>query len=324
MTSNFKMNAIKFCNKKGLEINDSILKNIIIQKLQNYNLNHEEKNYRFLDNSLINYLKINKHLVSLSSFGKKNLLYLTKINNKKYCLFINKKNNSIISVRYRFKDIYFNDTILDGELLKDNNNKWIFSIIDVIVDKGNSIDKFPLTYRLDLLNDMINNNYCRDDAMDVAYLELKQYFEYKYINDVYNNFKNKLSYRCSGLIFKNIIINEKYLLYIFQENRTKKSITNNNKISINKSNDIISFNIKKTYLPDIYELYCSKEGALTKYGIASINTMSCSKFVNNLFNNKNDDLIYVKCSYHKRFNKWIPYEQYTEISDYNVIKNMEI
>ena len=324
MSSNSKMNAVKFCNKKGLEINDNLLKNIIIKKLNDYNLKHEEKNYRFLDNSLINYLKINKHLVTLSSFGKKNLLFLTKINNKKYCFFINKKNNTFVSVRYRFKDNIFNDTILDGELLKDNDNNWIFSIIDIIVDKGNTTDKFPLNKRLEILNDIIDNNFIKDYNFDVANLEVKKYFEYKYIDDIYNTFKNKLSYRCSGFIFKNIIINEKYLLYIFQENRTKKSYGNSKECKVSTKNDIISFNIKKTDLPDIFELYCSKDNTMFKYGIASINTLSCSRFVNKLFEDKNESSIYVKCSYNKKFNKWIPYEEYTEISDYNTIKEMEV
>ena len=61
-----------------------------------------------------------------------------------------------------------------------------------------------------------------------------------------------------------------------------------------------------------------------KYGIASINTLSCSRFVNKLFEDKNESSIYVKCSYNKKFNKWIPYEEYTEISDYNTIKEMEV
>ena len=69
---------------------------------------------------------------------------------------------------------------------------------------------------------------------------------------------------------------------------------------------------------------CSKDDSLFKYGIASINTMACSKFVNQLFeDNKNKDLN-VKCSYHKDFNKWVPYEEVLDISDYNTIKTMEI
>ena len=51
--------------------------------------------------------------------------------------------------------------------------------------------------------------------------------------------------------------------------------------------------------------------------------MACSKFVNQLFNdNKNKDFN-VRCSYHKEFNKWIPYEEVSEISDYATIKTME-
>jgi hypothetical protein len=322
--TNLIMNAIKFGNKKGLEVSDKSFKNKIITTLQFYNINHEEKNYRFLDNNLINYLKINKHLVTLSSFGKKYYLFLTKINNKKYCFYINKKNNSIISVRYRFKDVYFNNTLLDGELLKDNNNQWIFSVIDIIIDRGNCTDRYPLNQRLEMLDDMIRNNFNYDANLDVAHLELKKYFEYKYINDIYENYKDKLSYRCSGMIFKNIIIYEKYLLYIFQENRTKKSITLSKDHSLNKSSDVITFSIKKTEFPDIYELYCSKDDIMYKYGIASINTLACSIFVNNLFlNTSANSTLYVKCRYNKKFNKWTPYDKDTNISDYNTIKEME-
>jgi len=71
-------------------------------------------------------------------------------------------------------------------------------------------------------------------------------------------------------------------------------------------------------------LYCSKDESLFKYGIASINTMACSKFVNQLFEDNKNKEINVKCSYHKEFKKWIPYEEITEISDYESIKRMEI
>jgi hypothetical protein len=60
-----------------------------------------------------------------------------------------------------------------------------------------------------------------------------------------------------------------------------------------------------------------------KYGIASINTFACSKFVNGLFEQNNNEAVYVRCSYHKVFDKWIPYEQHEDISDYNIIKGME-
>jgi len=317
------MQVIKFGNKRVLQINDFHIKNEITKLLENYNIISSDKNYKFLDKRSLDYLKINKHYITLSSFGKKYILFMTIINNKKYCFFINKKNNIIVSIRYRFKDAIFLNTIIDGELLKDNNNQWIFSIIDIFVYKGDCQSKYPLTNRLETLNNLINDEYKKDINFDVAKLEVKQYFDYRYINDLYNRYKEKLSYRCSGFIFKNMIINEKYLLYIFQENRTKHMISSD---KINKNNDkdvLISFIVRKTELPDIYELYCSKNDALFKYGIALINTLSCSKFIKDLFNNKKEENVYVSCSYNTDFKKWVPYSENSTVSDYNKIKEME-
>ena len=118
------------------------------------------------------------------------------------------------------------------------------------------------------------------------------------------------------------MINKKYLLYIFQENRTKKKVQNeiiNNDV---KNNGIVSFLIKKTELPDIYELYCSKNEALFKVGIAGVNTLSCSLFIKNLFNSSKEN-VYVSSSYHKDFKKWIPYKESDSITSYELIKNVE-
>ena len=321
MESKIKMKAVRLGNKKVLQINDTQIKDQIKNSLENYRINCLDRNYKFLDSASIDYLKINKHLVTLSSFGKKYLLYITKINNKKYCFFICKKTNNIVSVRYRFKENIFCNTLIDGELLKDNDNNWIFSIIDIIVYKGNYLDKHNLNERLDILSELVNNEYNKDTNFDIAELKIKKYFEYCHMNDLSNSYMNNLNYRCSGFIFKNILINEKYLLYIFQENRTKKTV-NNDKIINNKINKSIpSFIIKKTELPDIYELYCSKENKLFKYGIASINTLACSKFIRDIIKENED--IYVKCSYNKLFNKWIPYSLTDTISDYNSIKKLE-
>ena len=321
MESKIKMKAVRFGNKKVLQINDPVIKNEINNSLENYGINYSDRNYKFLDSASIDYLKINKHLVTLSSFGKKYLLYITKINNKKYCFFICKKTNNIVSVRYRFKENIFCNTLIDGELLKDNENNWIFSIIDIIVYKGNFLDKHNLNERLEILSNLVNKEYNEDTNFDIAKLKIKKYFEYCYMNDLSTRYVENLNYKCCGFIFKNLLINEKYLLFIFEENRTKK-IVDDNKIVNNKNNKTIpSFIIKKTDLPDIYELYCSKDNRLFKYGIASINTISCSKFIKDIIKDNEDT--YVKCSYNKIFNKWVPYSLTNSISDYNSIKKLE-
>ena len=323
--SNTKMIPYKIGNKRGLKINDKDLINQIYKSLESY-ININDRGYKFLDNSNLNYLKINKHLVTLTSFGKKYLIFFTKINNQKYIFYINRKNNDIISVKHRFKDDIFKNTLIEGELLKDKNtddtnifNNWRFSILDIIVYKNNLLNKSSLYERINILNDMFENEHIQDKNFDIAEFEIKKYFEYKHMKDVYVRHMLTLPYNCSGFLFKNEICLERSIMYIFQENRTKKKISD---VKINKkTSNICSFLIKKTELPDIYELYCSKEGSLYRYGFAGVPSLANSQFLKNLFINvKNDSNIYVKCSFNSMFSKWIPFNKDDTIDDYDNIK----
>lgn len=319
-----KMISYKIGGKRGLKINDNKIKTTIIKSLESY-ININDRGYKFLDNSTLNYLKINKHLIALSTFGKKFLLYFTKIDDKKYCIYYNRKTNELVSVRHRFKDDIFDNTLIDGELLKDTDTEhWRFSVSDILVYKGTNLNKHILDERLTILKNMLETEYIVDTNLDIAEFEVKQYFEYKYLDDLYNTYMEKKPYRCSGFIFKNTMIYEKYLLYIFQENRTKKTISSD-KIKTNSTQSSIkSFQIKKTDLPDIYELYCSKEGTIFKYGYAGVTTLNNSLFILTLFKDASQNAeIYVKCSYNKLFEKWIPFASDETIDDYDNIKLIE-
>ena len=314
------MQPIKFGSKKVLQVKDPIYTGHINKELKNYSIVPTDRNYKFLDNNNLHYLKINKHLISLSGFGKKCILFLTKINGKNYCFYINKKTGDIVYVRHRFKDEIFTGTIFDGEIIKDENNNWIFSITDIMVYKGNTQDKTTLIDRIEIMNNIISTEYKEDHNLDVARIEIKKYFEYEYLNDLYNTFKPSLSYRCSGFIFKNIMCNDKYLLHIFEENRTKKAVEES-KLNTNTSS-IIAFKINKTELPDIYELHCSKDGSLYKYGYAGVTTLAKSKYLIELFEKSGGTDIYVKCSFHQVFKKWMPYDIANYISDYQTVENV--
>jgi len=325
--SQSKMSSYKIGRKRGLKINDETIKSKIIKSLESY-ININDRGYKFLDNSTLNYLKINKHLVALSTFGKKFLLYFTRIDDKKYCLYFNRKTNDVISVRHRFKDDIFNNTLIDGELLKDTDTQnWRFSISDILVYKGTNLNKHVIEERLDYLKEMLTYEYIADSNFDIAEFEVKQYFEYKHIEDLYETYMETKPYKCSGFLFKNIMINEKYLLYIFQENRTKKTI-DSEKIKTVVTNAtptaIKSFQIKKTDLPDIYELYCSKDGSIFKYAYAGVTTLNNSIFIANIFKDlAHNAEVYVKCSYNRLFEKWVPFGTDDTIDDYENIKLTE-
>ena len=82
-----------FSNKKSLQVVSASIRNDIKSQIQNIgSFNLSSKYYTFLNKKNVNNLKENNFLVTLSTFGKKFVLFMTKYNSKNYCIFINKKN----------------------------------------------------------------------------------------------------------------------------------------------------------------------------------------------------------------------------------------
>ena len=128
------MKATFFSGKKSLQIISPQIQNEVkslISNIGSFNLN--SKYYTFLNKKNVNTLKENDFLVSLSTFGKKFVLFITKYNTKKYCIFINKKNEIMNVTQLKFDDEIFNGTLFDGELVKNSNDKWIFIINDIFI-----------------------------------------------------------------------------------------------------------------------------------------------------------------------------------------------
>ena len=100
------MKSTYFSNKKSLEIISPQIKNDIkslIVKIGSFNLT--SKYYTFLNKKNVNNLKDNLFQVSLSTFGKKFILFVTIYNTKKYCIFID--NNWLSYDRRKIFKIYY-------------------------------------------------------------------------------------------------------------------------------------------------------------------------------------------------------------------------
>jgi hypothetical protein len=215
-----------FGKKKSLQVVSSTIRNDIKTQIKNigsFNLN--SKYYTFLNKKNVNDLKENYFLVTLSTFGKKFILYTTIYNSKKYCIFINKKNDSMIVSQLNFKDDLFNGTLFDGELVKNNEDKWIYLINDIAYYKGENIITTSFVERQKIIEHIIN--YEQENTDDNLYITNKQYFEYRYIKDLCSNYMNYLNYKCSGLYFKNINNFSDNYLFIFPECRSDSKILNN-------------------------------------------------------------------------------------------------
>jgi hypothetical protein len=81
------------------------------------------------------------------------------------------------------------------------------------------------------------------------------------------------------------------------------------KKSSNPTCSEVEFYMKKTTIPDVYELYTSEgdvddRNNLVKEGIAHIPNMGTSHYFRNVFRDKN--MVKVNCIKSEKFNKWIP------------------
>lgn len=245
------MQEINFCNKKSIQITSPEFKNNIKKLIRNNgSFNLTSTYYTFLNKKNVNNLKENNFLVSLSTFGKKFVLFITNFENKKYCIFINKKNDSMIIVQLRFSEDLFIGTLFDGELVKNENNKWIYLINDIAYYKGENLITSNFKDRQEIIENILNNNYSFNDK-ESMFITKKKYFNYKYIKDLTENYMSKLNYKCSGLYFKNLNNFSDNYLFIFPECRSDSKILNNGctidnqKVIINNSSSPTNLNSKK-------------------------------------------------------------------------------
>ncbi len=226
---------IQFCNQPQIELKDIELQKEVlssIQKMGTYNI--DAKYYDFLNYKNVNQINETDFKICTSSFGKKYNLYLKNMNNKNYCIFLNKKTKQMILGKFTFALSLFDGTLMDGELVKNSRNEWFFLINDLIYYEGKNmiIDKFE--NRQNVLKHMIETQY-RYESSNHCKIFIKKYVDMKYMNDFVKMYIPKLSYKCSGLVFRNVYNFSSNYTYIFPECRTDTQILGN-KSNITESN----------------------------------------------------------------------------------------
>ena len=227
-----------FGDKKTLQIVAPQTINDIKSLIKNIgSFNIDSKYYSFLNRKNIGDLKEGRYSVSLSTFGKKFVMFITNYKNKKYCLFINKKNETMTIVQLKFSNEIFDGSLFEGELVKNEDEKWIFLINDVMYYKGENIVTNDFNQRQSVINDFLENEYEYDENQGF-FLSKKKYYSFHYLQDLVEKYMNVLNYKSAGLHFKNIDNFCCNYLYIFPENRTDSKILQNGTIIDDITNNI--------------------------------------------------------------------------------------
>ena len=334
---------ISFGDRVAWNIKCNITKDVILNELLNlFNIRIIQKHYFNIDESNIKYLTKLPHLISLRSNGNRYYIYFTLYNDTPIIYYIDMKIHTgyekprIILARGLFDKSLFKNTLLDGEMVKTFDNKWIFIINDIIAYEGNKLDNMILPERLKLIYNILNDKYTQDDICDVCTYKVKNYYylSKKSINELMDLSK-KLNYSSRGLYFSSYYLKHKPKLFNFNENiivsvqkkikdvTVFKELNKSDEISVINPSIISSSNItplnisytdlwiSKTDEPDIYNIY-DNHNILTsnKLGIAFIASLQDSIKMRNIFKDKSTTItIKFKCNYNEKFKKYQPIEQ---------------
>lgn len=337
---NMHTGIISFANRIVYNIKTNDTKDMILDQLYSlYGIKIIQKQYHKLDENNIKHIKIDNHLCCLRTNGNPYYMFMTLYNDIPIIYFIDKKVHPgyqkprILLVRGLFDESLYKNTLLDGEMVRCNDNSWIFIFNDIVVYKGIHLNDTVLPDRLNILYKMLSTEYTPDSVIDVCSYKIKNYYTpcQEGIEELIKISK-KLNYSCRGLYMWSYNMKYKSKLYNFDEDKiinvvrkvkdeTKFQTFDNTKESTVEieQDDLLSIVvsdetekimwISKTDYPDVYNLYHSENILNDKIGIALIPNMATSKMIRNAFKNKNAaTILMTKCKYEEKFNKWYPVE----------------
>lgn len=188
------------------------------------NFNVSGKYYSVLNKSNLDNLEKSDFNILLKSFGKPYILFLTCVNNKNYCVFIYKKNLVMNVVQIKFAKDLFEGTLFEGEIVKTEENKYIFLVNDLPYYKGRSLITENFDHRHHILERIFRNKYILDEEL---YISKKEYFKSIEIKALIEDYMKILNYKNSGLIFKNNSNFSNNYLFPFPECRSDSKILKN-------------------------------------------------------------------------------------------------
>lgn len=228
-----QLGEISFCDKIGYNIKQDAYKETILQELEtNYGFKVVQRHHENFDpNSSVTQKRITNvpHLVSTKTNGNPYLLYLTKYNFSNQCIFIDKKIQHgyflprMICVKLWFNDRLFENTLFDGEMVKDNDNNWTYIINDIIAKENNVLTGLKLVQRMNIVYTTLKDSYFEDNTASCR-LCVKKYFKFEEIPYMMEHFIPNLNYTCRGLLFKPIYSTFKSLLYNFNPSLIKSVV----------------------------------------------------------------------------------------------------
>jgi hypothetical protein len=335
--------VISFCDRINYNIKSTDTKDEILKELgKKYNIQVLQRHWYHLDDKGYDHLTRLPHLVCLRSNGNPYYLCFMRYEDVPIIYFIDKKvqpgyqQPRILLGRGRWDDRMYDNTVFDGEMVKDKYGSWVFLINDVIAYQGQQMYAKALPERLELAIDALAKMQTPDPITDCCTFHVKRYAEAsKEGVDALIDMSRELPYTSRGLYFWPHSLKYKPKLVNFDDNLIKSVVRKVKdvpdfrcstdpeptpmpvllpvpEVAITKTHVLTTESLtwmRKTDLPDVYDVYAEKDsgGRGEKIGVALIPNLKVSKMMRSIFK-ETTVAVYIKMisEYDKKHDKWLP------------------
>jgi hypothetical protein len=280
----------------------------------------------------LKYLQENEHWVSPNYKGHSYFLIFMSIYNKSYCVIINRKKLSyhknqidlhttfIVRLLVNTNNNMFTGSIFEGKIIQKDNENY-FLIQDCFYLMGKSLIEMEINQKMLYLNDIIKENLVDNFICNNFSFKLNKLYKYDELENLINNIIPNCGINSNGLIFYPkisgivVLYIDKKIEKINIESKQEESIVNRSFDIIYNFKDFLNSRtysyekelkkkilfIKKTDIPDVYNLYEKKDNP--KIGIAHIPNLKISHYC---LKNIGNELVSCNCVFSNKFQKWIP------------------
>jgi hypothetical protein len=240
-------------------------------------------------------------------------------------------------------DIY-EGTILDGISIFTPDRKKVFMVTDVYFLAGSDLTHDDLKYKLINFTQYIENKIIHDPHVTHVMFQTNKLYAYTELKQLVYQDMPTCGLKTRGLVFYPKLSGTKMLYNFPPDKKGDKPDRPDRPVKPDKNDfadlaytgrrDIIktespepktevikkplpteidkpvhaNFAVKKTVLPDVYELYLRDGKTLKKQGIAYIPSQKSSHFCKSAFENAGADQLIMRCDYSAEFQKWTPYK----------------
>lgn len=311
---------ISFCGKRALNIVNSEAKDEIMKFFKTHSIQINQRYANLLQSSSLNYLSKQPHMISIKTAGTNYFMLLTYLNDTAVTLFIDRKIKSgykyprIISSRLGFDEsLYHKGTLIDGELVKDKNDNWMFLLHDLLVLEGKKQDS-TIIYKTNEMYKMLSEKFQPNPELDNCPLRVKKLFTYADYNKLLTQFIPRLKYPIRGLYFNTMSKKHSNFLFLYPNQNTmhgglmkseKKAAKSENIVKEQKEEKTV-FILKETDTSGVYNLETLKGESC---GEAHVPNLKMSKIVRKAFSENEDKAVKFHCIKNEKFDKWELKEQ---------------